>query len=101
MAVPRPARRGSSVGVGQRGSHGRYGVQGAQGAMSEQQQAAVAQRADRRQHRPALARRAVVLEHGQGRIDALFGDWSAAEQAELGRVLGHLNEVLERYALGS
>jgi hypothetical protein len=29
---------------------------------------------------------------------ALFGDWSAAEQAELGRVLGHLNEVLERNA---
>jgi DNA-binding MarR family transcriptional regulator len=37
----------------------------------------------------------------QGRIDELFGDWSAAEQAELGRVLGHLNEVLERNALGS
>jgi DNA-binding MarR family transcriptional regulator len=37
----------------------------------------------------------------QGRVDALFGDWSAAEQAELGRVLGHLNEVLERNALGS
>jgi DNA-binding MarR family transcriptional regulator len=35
----------------------------------------------------------------QARIDALFGDWSAAEQAELGRVLGHLNEVLERNAL--
>jgi DNA-binding MarR family transcriptional regulator len=37
----------------------------------------------------------------QSRIDALFGDWSAAEQAELGRVLGHLNEVLERNALNS
>ena len=37
----------------------------------------------------------------QGRIDALFGDWSAAERAELGRVLGHLNEVLERSALSS
>ena len=35
-----------------------------------------------------------------GRITALFGDWSAAEQAELGRVLGHLNQVLERNALG-
>jgi hypothetical protein len=30
----------------------------------------------------------------------LFGDWTAAEQAEVGRVLGHLNEVLERNALG-
>jgi DNA-binding MarR family transcriptional regulator len=37
----------------------------------------------------------------QGRIDAVFGDWTAAEQAELGRVLGHLNEVLERNALNS
>ena len=37
----------------------------------------------------------------QGRVDELFGDWSAAEQAELGRVLGHLNEVLERNALNS
>ena len=37
----------------------------------------------------------------QGRVDALFGDWSTAEQAELGRVLGHLNEVLERNALNS
>ena len=35
----------------------------------------------------------------QGRVDELFGDWSAAEQAELGQVLGHLNEVLERNAL--
>ena len=37
----------------------------------------------------------------QARVDALFGDWSAAEQAELGRVLGHLNEVLEHNALSS
>jgi len=37
----------------------------------------------------------------QGRVDELFGDWSAAEQAELGQVLGHLNEVLERNALNS
>ena len=37
----------------------------------------------------------------QGRVDALFGDWSTAEQAELGRVLGHLNEVLEHNALNS
>ena len=35
----------------------------------------------------------------QVRVDELFGDWSAAEKAELGRVLGHLNEVLERNAL--
>ena len=35
----------------------------------------------------------------QGRIDELFGDWSAAEQAELGRVLVHLKEVLERNSL--
>jgi DNA-binding MarR family transcriptional regulator len=33
------------------------------------------------------------------RIGALLGDWSATEQAELGRVLAHLNEVLERNAL--
>ena len=37
----------------------------------------------------------------QARVDALFCDWSAAEQAELGQVLGHLNEVLERNALNS
>jgi DNA-binding MarR family transcriptional regulator len=37
----------------------------------------------------------------QGRIDALLGDWSAAEQAELGRALGRLNEVLERNALAA
>jgi DNA-binding MarR family transcriptional regulator len=42
-----------------------------------------------------------LRRYRQGRIDALFGDWSAAEQSELGRVLGHLNEVLERNALGS
>jgi DNA-binding MarR family transcriptional regulator len=41
-----------------------------------------------------------VRRFRQGRVDALFGDWSSAEQAELGRVLGHLNEVLERNALG-
>lgn len=36
----------------------------------------------------------------QHRIETLFADWSAEEKAELGRVLGHLNEVLERNALG-
>jgi DNA-binding MarR family transcriptional regulator len=35
----------------------------------------------------------------QRRIESLFGDWTAAERAELGRALGHLNEVLERNAL--
>jgi DNA-binding MarR family transcriptional regulator len=35
----------------------------------------------------------------QGRIDTLFDEWTTAERAELGRVLGHLNEVLERNAL--
>jgi DNA-binding MarR family transcriptional regulator len=33
------------------------------------------------------------------RIGTLLGDWSATEQAELGRALAHLNEVLERNAL--
>ena len=41
-----------------------------------------------------------LRRHRQGRIDSLFGDWTAAEMDELGRVLGHLNEVLERNALG-
>jgi DNA-binding MarR family transcriptional regulator len=34
------------------------------------------------------------------RVTRLFADWSPTEQAELGIVLGHLNEVLERNALG-
>lgn len=33
------------------------------------------------------------------RVSRLFTGWSAAEQDELGTVLGHLNEVLERNAL--
>ena len=33
------------------------------------------------------------------RVSRLFADWSAAEQAELGTVLGHLNQVLEANAL--
>jgi DNA-binding MarR family transcriptional regulator len=33
------------------------------------------------------------------RIGTLLADWSATEQAELGRALAHLNEVLERNAL--
>jgi DNA-binding MarR family transcriptional regulator len=33
------------------------------------------------------------------RISTLLGDWSATEQAELGRALAHLNGVLERNAL--
>ena len=41
-----------------------------------------------------------LRRYRQGRIDTLFGDWTATEQDELGQVLGHLNEVLERNALG-
>jgi len=41
-----------------------------------------------------------LRRYRQGRIDTLFGAWTAAEQHELGQVLGHLNEVLERNALG-
>jgi DNA-binding MarR family transcriptional regulator len=33
------------------------------------------------------------------RVRALFAGWTAEEQAQLGEVLGHLNEVLERNAL--
>jgi DNA-binding MarR family transcriptional regulator len=40
-----------------------------------------------------------LRRYRQGRIEVLFGDWTPAEQAELGRVLGHLNVVLERNAL--
>ena len=40
-----------------------------------------------------------LRDHRTGRVARLFEDWSADEQTELGRVLGHLNEVLERNAL--
>jgi DNA-binding MarR family transcriptional regulator len=41
-----------------------------------------------------------LREYRRSRIEGLFGDWTAAERAELGRALGHLNGVLERNALG-
>jgi DNA-binding MarR family transcriptional regulator len=41
-----------------------------------------------------------LRRYRQRRIDTLLDDWSAAELTELGRALGHLNEVLERNALG-
>ena len=41
-----------------------------------------------------------LRRYRQNRIETLFGSWSAAEQAELGRVLGHLNQVLAANALG-
>lgn len=40
-----------------------------------------------------------LRRHRQERIDRLFDGWSTAERAELGRVLGHLNQVLEHHAL--
>jgi DNA-binding MarR family transcriptional regulator len=46
-----------------------------------------------------LAAVADLRAHRTDRVGTLFEGWSADEQAELGRVLGHLNEVLERNAL--
>jgi DNA-binding MarR family transcriptional regulator len=46
-----------------------------------------------------LAAMADLRAHRTDRVGTLFAGWSADEQAELGRVLAHLNEVLERNAL--
>jgi DNA-binding MarR family transcriptional regulator len=47
-----------------------------------------------------LAAMSELRDFRTGRVARLFEDWTADEQAELGRVLGHLNQVLERNALG-
>ena len=51
--------------------------------------------------RAGLAAMNELRDYRRGRVTSLFADWSAAERAELARVLGHLNEVLERNALTS
>jgi DNA-binding MarR family transcriptional regulator len=46
-----------------------------------------------------LAAMSALRDFRTERVARLFADWSATEQAELGAVLGHLNQVLERNAL--
>ena len=51
----------------------------------------------------AAGRRAMTAlrAHRQGRIEKLFGDWPAADRAELADVLGRLNTVLRAAAITS
>jgi DNA-binding MarR family transcriptional regulator len=42
-----------------------------------------------------------LRNYRRSRVETLFAGWSAAERAELARVLAHLNEVLQHNAVGT